>query len=91
MAALICLQDDTSTGSGKREGERRCSMRQYRSQLEQEVSAFLLSWFMNSTILNFVDFGLRKLVSSFAELCSGEAVNDATGCYWPWECWMLCS
>jgi len=34
---VFSLQDDTSIGSGKREGGRRCSIRQYRSQLEQEV------------------------------------------------------
>lgn len=59
LVFVFPLQDDTSTGSGKREGARRCSMRQYRSQLEQEVSAFLLSWFINSTILNFVDCGFK--------------------------------
>ncbi|TKW22977.1 hypothetical protein SEVIR_4G263200v4 [Setaria viridis] len=37
LVFVFPLQDDTSTGSGKREGARRCSMRQYRSQLEQEV------------------------------------------------------
>ncbi|CAN6173388.1 unnamed protein product [Urochloa humidicola] len=36
-AKASCSGDDTSIGSGKREGGRRCSMRQYRSQLEQEV------------------------------------------------------
>ncbi|OEL32922.1 hypothetical protein BAE44_0006056 [Dichanthelium oligosanthes] len=32
-----CSGDDTSIGSGKKEGGRRCSMQRYRSQLEQEV------------------------------------------------------
>ncbi|KAG2613889.1 uncharacterized protein LOC120704312 [Panicum virgatum] len=36
-APASCSGDDTSIGSGKREGGRRCSIRQYRSQLEQEV------------------------------------------------------
>ncbi|KAG2608176.1 uncharacterized protein LOC120668590 isoform X2 [Panicum virgatum] len=36
-APASCSGDDTSIGSGKREGGRRCSIRQYRLQLEQEV------------------------------------------------------
>ncbi|KAF8687439.1 hypothetical protein HU200_043132 [Digitaria exilis] len=36
-ASASCSGDDTSIVSGKMEGRRRCSMRQYRSQLEQEV------------------------------------------------------
>ncbi|CAL5049867.1 unnamed protein product [Urochloa decumbens] len=36
-ATASCSGDDTSIGSGKG-GARRCSMRQYRSQLEQEVT-----------------------------------------------------
>ncbi|PUZ59346.1 hypothetical protein GQ55_4G033400 [Panicum hallii var. hallii] len=36
-APASCSGDDTSIGSGKREGGRRCSIQQYRSQLEQEV------------------------------------------------------
>ncbi|CAL5041153.1 unnamed protein product [Urochloa decumbens] len=37
-ATASCSGDDTSIGSGKKGGARRCSMRQYRSQLEQEVN-----------------------------------------------------
>ncbi|CAL5040196.1 unnamed protein product [Urochloa decumbens] len=37
-ATASCSGDDTSIGSGKKGGARRCSMRQYRSQLEQEVT-----------------------------------------------------
>ncbi|CAN6200682.1 unnamed protein product [Urochloa humidicola] len=36
-ATASCSGDDTSIGCGNREGGRRCSMRLYRSQLEQEV------------------------------------------------------
>ncbi|CAD6335667.1 unnamed protein product [Miscanthus lutarioriparius] len=36
-ASTTCSGDDTSIGSAKREGARRCIVQRYRSQLEQEV------------------------------------------------------
>ncbi|RLN13592.1 hypothetical protein C2845_PM09G22410 [Panicum miliaceum] len=44
-APASCYGDDTSIGSGKREGGRRCSIRQYRSQLEQENDVLSLKIF----------------------------------------------
>ncbi|XP_062178781.1 uncharacterized protein LOC133883464 isoform X2 [Phragmites australis] len=47
-ASASCSGDDSSVGSAKREGGRRCIMRRYRSQLEQEVKK--LQWQLQEEI-----------------------------------------